>query len=544
MTGKWKKIDRILIAATHIYLLLPVLIFCIGWCKWYVGIIMTCVTVIGAYMSMRQYASAEAAEAADCFWDRKSLWKILIVVLIIVLWVILSGIGGYVWQNKDHWWRNVMFNILVEDDWPVVRSMEFNGIACERGMIYYIGFWLPAALAGKLFGLEAGYAFQCVWAVMGIVIFYFLICSWRKKISVWPLFIFIFFSGLDIIGALRWGAPVSVLWSVEHLEAWSVLYQYSSITTQLFWVFNQALPAWVACALLFLRPHPRNCILIWVSTMLTSTLPFMGLLPYVVYIICKTDKPMCEYGSTMEYFKAIWKRLVSVPNIVCGGAIGLLSAIYLAQNDSGRIMQKLELIPPAILAGAGICFLAAIVSIAALAVHGHSKVLTAAGVAAAIFAVLMWLYCSFREYPTDIAVFGWKVSVWFYLLEAGIFLLLLRQEKGKAGLWWLCVITLLVCPLIKIGTSIDFCMRASIPSLVLIYFWVIKKYEKGFRTVGSYILCAALTVGGVTSLHEITRTIVYSSNPYIVRNVAEEAIFTQGNFSGEVTGIFWEYLAK
>ena len=37
----------------------------------------------------------------------------------------------------------------------------------------------------------------------------------------------------------------------EHIEWWSNAFQYSSMTTQLFWVPNHCLPAWIATALLY-----------------------------------------------------------------------------------------------------------------------------------------------------------------------------------------------------------------------------------------------------------------------------------------------------
>lgn len=143
-----------------------------------------------------------------------------------------------------------------------------------------------------------------------------------------------------------------------------------------------------------------------------------------------------------------------------------------------------------------------------------------------------------RGYPINKIISRGLLLLWFFWLEAGIYLLLLRQEKEQSGLWWLCCISLLLIPLIKIGKSIDFCMRASIPGLVLIYFWVVKRFEKGFKTVGAHILCIVLILGGITSLHEIARTIVYSSRPYSIESVVEEAVFTEGNFSGDATGFF------
>lgn len=545
MGKKWKRIDLIILIAAHIYLLLPILIFCIGWCKWYIGGAMSCVIAIGAYLSVRKYMLSEPVGRTNLSANRRTLWKCFIAVIIIALWVVLSGIGGYVWQNNDHLYRNTIFNILVKEDWPVLRSMEINGAIQERGLIYYIGFWLPAGLIGKVFGQEAGYAFQCFWAILGIAIFYSLICYWRKKVSLWPLFIFIFFSGLDIVGTLCNGAPIMTLWGVEHLERWPGIYQYSSMTTQLFWVFNQAVPIWIACALLFLRPHPQNCVLIWASVMLTSTLPFIGLFPYVAYIIFKGDKPMCQYCSVTEYFKEVWKRLASIPNIVCGGAIGIISSLYLVQNAAGGMLQKIAQVPIGIFVVIGFCFIGVIVGIVWLIVHGHLRCPKLLGIMVIVCVVIgNGFYLSKQGYPTEQIILRTRMLLWFYLLEAGIYLLLLRQKKSQIGLWWLCSVSLLIFPLIKIGKSIDFCMRASIPGLILIFFWIVKRLEKGFKTAGAYILCILLIVGGITSLHEIVRTIVYSSRPYNIEAVAEEAVFTERNFSGETEGIFWKYIAK
>ena len=174
----------------YIYLFLPVLIFVVGWLKWYwalpFGILMALACVKGFTDSVQ----------CDCFLLEKSDFRILIKALfLIILWVYLSGIGGWCYQNSDHEARSAIFRALVEYDWPVV---SYDG---SRGLIYYIGFWLPAACFGKVFGLEAGYTVQVIWAVLGIFIVYYLICVFRKKVELWPLVFMIFFSGLDYVGA-------------------------------------------------------------------------------------------------------------------------------------------------------------------------------------------------------------------------------------------------------------------------------------------------------------------------------------------------------
>ena len=63
----------------------------------------------------------------------------------------------------------------------------------------------------------------------------------------------VLFSGLDIIGSLLDDGPrFRTDWNITtHLEWWAGKYQYSSMTTQLFWVPNHALGGWLIIGLLF-----------------------------------------------------------------------------------------------------------------------------------------------------------------------------------------------------------------------------------------------------------------------------------------------------
>ena len=44
--------------------------------------------------------------------------------------------------------------MLVWYDWPLVKDVTINNLTETRGMIYYIGFWLPSAIIGKIFGMR------------------------------------------------------------------------------------------------------------------------------------------------------------------------------------------------------------------------------------------------------------------------------------------------------------------------------------------------------------------------------------------------------
>lgn len=127
-------------------------------------------------------------------FNKEIFFQLLPIIVILILWVYFSGIGGFVFQNKDHWWRNETFNLLVQEDWPVIVKMNMKGTMQPRALIYYIGFWLPSAVVGKLFGLNAGYAFQALWAVLGLFIIYYLISERLGSFSIKSLLCLIFFS--------------------------------------------------------------------------------------------------------------------------------------------------------------------------------------------------------------------------------------------------------------------------------------------------------------------------------------------------------------
>lgn len=65
--------------------------------------------------------------------------------------------------------------------------------------MYYLGYWLPSAVFGKLFGIKLGYIFQYFWAFVGVSLAVFLLFEFTKKIQIHSTIIFIFFSGLDYI---------------------------------------------------------------------------------------------------------------------------------------------------------------------------------------------------------------------------------------------------------------------------------------------------------------------------------------------------------
>ena len=275
---------KILGGIAYGYVFLPFLIFLFGWVK--ISIALPMILIL-CYCYLK--ICSEISEFWMPEWNRENITKIIFIIGIIAIWVYYSGIGKFVFQNVDHPIRNGIFNILVEYQWPVVNFDILNenhviqNSGKATGLIYYIGFWLPSALVGKILGIRAGYYMQAVWALLGIVLVYYIVCITLKRIAVWPLAILIFFSGLDILGIFLTGADPMDFEVKMHLEWWGTPYQYSSMTTQLFWVFNQAIPAWVCTMMVYIQKNNRNIVFILACCMLTSTFPFVGLLALVLF---------------------------------------------------------------------------------------------------------------------------------------------------------------------------------------------------------------------------------------------------------------------
>lgn len=475
------KNDKCVSILIYIYLALPTLIFMIGWLKWYwallFGVIVSLACIRGFTDSMKDRCLAIKNPDIGTF---------IKALLLIALWVYLSGIGGWCYQNRDHEVRSAIFRALVEYDWPVV---SYDG---NRGLIYYIGFWLPAACVGKIFGLEAGYTAQIIWAVFGIFIVYYLICVYRRKVDLLPIAFLIFFSGLDYVGTWILGEEGIDLRLAAHLEWWAYDMQFTSMTAQLFWVFNQAIPAWVATILIMTQKNCKNMLFILALTMLSSTIPFVGLIPIVIYLYIK---------RAMED-RNCWKEIFTFQNVVGVLIIGGCIFLYLIGNISGGMIARDN---------------------AGLVVMEPAA--------------------------------GWLRYLLFFFLEFGIYLCFICKYRKRDSLVYLLTIILIICPFIGVGDNHDFCMRASVPALFIIMLMCMETLERIRQDEKKYLLagyCVVLLLGAITAFNEIHRSVSETfwrvtcgeSVRYPEISIEYE-LLQYGNFSGEVRGnCFYQYFAN
>lgn len=526
--------DSVLCSLAYIYLSLPVCLFMLGWLKPAFSIpFVVLVTVCLIRICLNGSRNSTAADRLTL--SHSSIIKLLIAGVLIIIWVCLSGIGGVSFQTSDHYWRNTIFDILVSHDWPVRYEVATAEGTSVRELIYYIGFWLPAALVGKVLGLHAGFIFQTIWACIGCFIAYYLICRKFKNVRLWYLLLFILFSGLDVIGAtlLRNGIPNYMYYdgqsiysplSTTHLEWWCD-YQYSGITTQLFWVFNQTIPAWIATLLLIQRKDNRYRIFILGCLLLCSPFPLVGLLPFMLYWVVKRQK-----------------GLFSFENIVGGGITGIVSFLYLRANSASQMHGTNTAtlsFPVKYIAAAIVLLIMGGILYYFVKFKSQKKLLYLFGAILLVGGLAYSLHAGF-DFCVKIGVLGV-----FILLEAGVYYLLVFKYHKKEPLYYITFIWLCICPLLTVGAGQDFCMRASVPALLFLYLMVtdtLIQTAKKHSYIHCALICVVLLIGTITPVHEIYRSIRYTidyrtSDTDILSNKAnEEDTMRADNFSGVRSG--------
>jgi len=418
-----QRLDRVMYRISVIYIALPIFIFLAGWLRLAIAVPVCIIFLISLFLMIKNQPEPIKWHITKAQW-----YMVAASVIILALWVFFSGIGGFSFQNIDYHDRNAIFRDLIDRSWPVIYNFSPDARSAMQGLIalpeqgvlsYYIAFWLPAALVGKIFGWYAANACLYLWALSGVLLIVYYIFRTLRRVSIWSVLIFIFFSGLDIVGYLliNKGAVPSL---ISHIEWWAG-YQYSSNTTLLFWVFNQALIPWLAIMLLMNMKNSRALFFMYAMLLLYGPFPFLGMLPFVLwkayqgYPLCAKLQKFSFPALLKQSAGWIWggiRRALTFENIAGGISVLVITAFYFSNNvSSGRYMGL------------------------------NSFVL---------------------------AYFS------FFALEAGLYLLLLFAYFRKYPVYWICLISLILIPLFRVGISQDFCMRVSIPALFMTQFMIQK----------------------------------------------------------------------
>ena len=441
-------------------LLLPAVAFLLTWVRPLIAV--PCVLAVAAafFLYVRQSGRIVRGlfgDTADCF--ALPLSALLAVVLCALLWTFLSGIGGCFYQNEDHYGRNAIFHDLLSHSWPVY----FDGT--PYALDYYVGFWILPALVGKLFAALMGASLlwpaanaalfvQTVWF---LTLVFLLMRSGAEVHSLGrvclSLVLFVLFSGMDVLMA-RFNPEA---WR-HQIEWWAQCYQFSSNTTCLFWVYNQAVPAWLATMLLLSSPEDIGSFaLIGLAAFPFSPLPLMGLMVYFI------GTALCRLAGEIR-IKGFAR-----------GLSALLGECFTARN----LLAVLGLFP--------------------------------------VFALYFSANAASSSAPLRFTIYAASLGLGhavkrlllFEAIEFACFSLVMGPRFFKSRVFWLTQVSLVLAPMFKIGYNMDFSMRASIPALCTLCVFSIRfltEKRTGRRSkAAAALLSMLLLIGAVTPLEEFRR---------------------------------------
>ena len=193
-----------------LYLMLPLVIWLVGWFQWWFGIPMAALIALGLW------------RALSGSW-RVSLRPTDFVLLLMAAgWVAVTAVGGAFDVNYIPIWskHRAIFLDLSTGDWPTYLPSYLESPPLLR---YYLGYYLVPGLLGNSLGVATLNWAVPLWTWCGVALILILF-TWGHRgwtILVAAL-ILIFFSGIDIVQVAlfegRGWLEVSV-----NLEGWTLL---------------------------------------------------------------------------------------------------------------------------------------------------------------------------------------------------------------------------------------------------------------------------------------------------------------------------------
>jgi hypothetical protein len=501
MTFSYSKLKKI----AFLLLALPTLVFALGFLRLWVALPVAALLIFAYVWSIRR----EKGEEGEDYQLYLRPWQLLVLLCVIALWCALSGLGNFYYQSSDWAARNAIFRDLIRFDWPVIYDVS------NTALVYYIAFWLPAALFGKLaafFGADLGHAFAVgnvallVWSVINMLVIALLILLYVRAHSVKCFFItlaiFIGFSGLDIIGALchrMFGVEIPY-----HLEWWTA-YQYTSMAACLGWVFNQAIPAWLTVICFLHEKKMRNYALLLVLCAACAPLPCIGLAVYMLAKLAVGVVRACREKCITDLIKEV----LTPQNLIAAVVLLPIWLTYYMTNlavsaDRGLLISE----PDRLALGILLALCAIAIGIAILLYRKGREWRYAAVVAATLLLLFVW-----GNFNLEIN----RKYLFAMILELSAYLALLAWGYRGTLLYRVAFFSAVLCPLFSVGTAFDFCMRASIPTVFILMILCMQflfehedaitlrreiPAQKRVPRILCFLLIAALLIGSVTAMRE------------------------------------------
>jgi hypothetical protein len=296
--------DRLFLATLG-YLLVPNVIFVLGWLSpaWSIPISV----VLAACMVDAWRRSTARGRAVS-----RRKWAF--VAVFALFWTLAAGIGGLDHQVTDYFKHNLVFHDLVVDPWPVVYPRS----AGRSLLCYYVAYYLPPGLAGKLLGLPATAAASFVWGLTGVALAFAWIARLGRRRGGVVLAVFMLVDGfgwlpgvypfLRRFGLLA-GGPPATGWGAGVSESFTsfgtppIRLLFESEPRQLLWAPQHSIAAWLVtvCLLSVIEEQasPRYVGLVVAAALLWSPFVVVGALPFALVGLLRAPRSALALPGTL-----------------------------------------------------------------------------------------------------------------------------------------------------------------------------------------------------------------------------------------------------
>ncbi|MEN9810608.1 MAG: hypothetical protein RLZZ488_2175 [Pseudomonadota bacterium] len=488
--------SHFLLRAALIFLSTPVVLFALSWLNFGAALLLTILVVYTLVTSWTHAGQPIPLfrSAAEIFEKHSPAFAVLLI------WCALSGTGGIGFQNSDYAASNALLKDLIENRWPLYLRPDVP-------LVYYVLYYLPAAGIGKILGWQAANVFLFVWTYAGLIIVWSLfslaarldsLSQTRKLLAV---LLFIIFGGWDFFGSLL-NYPQGTLQIGSHIEWWAAIGQFSSNTTLLFWVPQHVLAPWMVTAaiLLTLRNGAGGTFIWFMAAMsfLWSPVASLGLLPFL--FICQI-RLMADRNFMVN---------ITAANFFVGPMLAAAAFLFYSSN-SFSFPSGWQFGEPAFARNYTLLILLEALAVAFPFFSQHLRAK---------------IYLNQIDIPPPI-----------------------KLNRTEKTLGWSALAMLMILPAYKVGIMNDLCMRASVPALmILFFFWIrILRKEFTFQYIPLAVTFIAAILGSGSAFQEVQRSL---SN-YSARIVPMEKVSTLLNNpdnsvieqrAGKAESLFWKWL--
>jgi hypothetical protein len=432
---------------TLAFLALPYLIFIPGWLNTPTAVITLAIFCYSLFQAFKNIPALKN----DCIH-----WHDVMAFLLILLWLHLSGSGGYGHQSYDYVAHNARLNDMITMTWPIRYDVTRWGQG--HNLVFYTGYFLPAAIIGKLSSFKIATQALHLWTLLAVT----LALRWLSVLSEWRfsfglVLLFILFGPQDIFGmAAIFPFLQNISWhdywrqaiGGDTVEFWAsqgsniFFGNFLSNTTQLFWSPPQVLSGWLMIALLtflFLRQQLRQIVFIYSLLCLWAPLAMLALLPFIA-------------AATLPVLFRQPKQLLTLENVLGAGS---LTIIFLSYYLAGS------------------------------AINNPND----------------WIWVD--ELPLSFKLFTLSL---FYLFTWGLYVLAISpaiKQADKPHRFWFLVLLLAMfaLPLHSYGNYNDLMCRGSAPLMFLLLIFVLRSlaYYRLHRQTGRIVLLGFLLLAGTGS---------------------------------------------